>query len=309
MGPPGTRGLSGEIGPEGPPGEPGPAGPPGPPGPPSAAVDDLFGGLHDYDSGPPPPPEFSEDEALPNSNSSTIVPVDPGVQATLKALSSQIESMKSPDGSRKHPARTCDDLKRCYPMKKSGEYWVDPNQGSVEDAIKVHCNMDTGETCISANPTSIPRKVWWTSSRNKPVWFGADINRGTHFAYGNKEQLPNSVTVQMTFIRLLSKEASQTITYHCKNSVGYKDEKMGNFKKAVILKGSNDLELKAEGNNRFRYTVVEDSCSHASSNWGKTVFEYRTQKTARLPIVDIAPVDIGGPDQEFGIDIGPVCFL
>lgn len=65
----------------------------------------------------------------------------------------------------------------------------------------------------------------------------------------------------MTFIRLLSKEASQTITYHCKNSVGYKDEKMGNLKKAVILKGSNDLELKAEGNNRFRYTVVEDSCS------------------------------------------------
>lgn len=81
------------------------------------------------------------------------------------------------------------------------------------------------------------------------------------FAYGNKDQAANSVTVQMTFIRLLSKEASQTITYHCKNSVGYKDEKMGNLKKAVILKGSNDLELKAEGNNRFRYTVVEDSCS------------------------------------------------
>lgn len=80
------------------------------------------------------------------------------------------------------------------------------------------------------------------------------------FTYGNKDQPANSVTVQMTFIRLLSKEASQTITYHCKNTVGYKDEATGNLKKAVILKGSNDLELKAEGNNRFRYTVVEDSC-------------------------------------------------
>lgn len=29
----------------------------------------------------------------------------------------------------------------------------------------------------------------------------------------------------------------------------------------------------------------------------------------RLPVVDIAPIDIGGPDQEFGVDIGPVCFL
>lgn len=65
----------------------------------------------------------------------------------------------------------------------------------------------------------------------------------------------------MTFIRLLSKEASQTITYHCKNTVGYKDEATGNLKKAIILKASNDLELKAEGNNRFRYTVLEDSCS------------------------------------------------
>lgn len=275
-----------------------------------AAMDDLFAGLHDYDSiAPPPPPEFSEDEALPNSNLSSIVAVDPGVQATLKALSSQIDSMKSPDGSRKHPARTCGDLRQCYPTKKSGEYWVDPNQGSAEDAIKVHCNMETGETCIAANPDSIPRKVWWTASRNKPVWFGADMNGGTHFSYGNSDQSPNSVTVQMTFIRLLSKEASQSITYHCKNSVGYKDERNGNLKKALVLKGSNDLELKAEGNNRFRYTVIHDSCSQHTGSWGKTVFEYRTQKTARLPIVDLAPVDIGGQDQEFGADIGPVCFL
>lgn len=81
------------------------------------------------------------------------------------------------------------------------------------------------------------------------------------FTYGNKDQPANAVTVQMTFIRLLSKEASQTITYHCKNTVGYKDESTGTLKKAVILKASNDLELKAEGNNRFRYTVLEDSCS------------------------------------------------
>ncbi|KAI5106812.1 collagen alpha-2(V) chain precursor, partial [Silurus meridionalis] len=307
MGPPGSRGISGDIGPEGPPGEPGPPGPPGSPGPPIAAMEDMFGGPQDYDAGPPPP-EFPEDEALPKSNSTDMFQADPGVQATLKALSSQIDSMRSPDGTKKHPARTCEDLKQCYPLKKSGEYWVDPNQGSSEDAIKVYCNMDTGETCISANPSSIPRKSWWSTTGNKPVWFRT-MTGGSYFAYGNKDQPANSVTVQMTFIRLLSKEASQTITYHCKNTVGYKDEATGNLKKAIILKASNDLELKAEGNNRFRYTVLEDSCSRANNNWGKTVFEYRTQKTARLPIVDIATLDVGRPDQEFGIDIGPVCFL
>lgn len=273
-----------------------------------AAMDDLFGGPQDYDSGPPPPPEFSEDEAMPNSNSSTIVAVDPGVQATLKALSSQIDSMKSPDGSRKHPARTCDDLKRCYPMKKSGEYWVDPNQGSAEDAIKVHCNMDTGETCIAANPSSIPRKAWWSSSRNKPVWFGADMNAGTKFRYGNKDEPSNAVAVQLRLLQLLSKEARQSLTFHCRNSVAYRDHKTGNLKRALVLRGANGQEVRAQGNPRLRYSVSEDGCSKPDGAWSQTVLEYRTQTPARLPVVDVAPLDVGRADQEFGLDIGPVCF-
>lgn len=46
-----------------------------------------------------------------------------------------------------------------------------------------------------------------------------------------------------------------------------------------------------------------------TGEWSKAVFEYRTRKAMRLPIIDIAPYDIGGPDQEFGVDVGPVCFL
>lgn len=106
-----------------------------------------------------------------------------------------------------------------------------------------------------------------TSAFNTVLFWSSVLTpsaRFVQFAYGNKDQPANSVTVQMTFIRLLSKEASQTITYNCKNSVGYKDEKNGNLKKAVILKGNNDLELKAEGNSRFRYTVLEDTCTVSS---------------------------------------------
>ena len=70
-----------------------------------------------YDDGPVEAiPEFSEDEAGPDDSNKT----DPGVHATLKSLSSQIETMRSPDGSKKHPARTCDDLRLCQPSKKSG---------------------------------------------------------------------------------------------------------------------------------------------------------------------------------------------
>lgn len=46
-----------------------------------------------------------------------------------------------------------------------------------------------------------------------------------------------------------------------------------------------------------------------TGKWSKTVIEYKSQKTSRLPIVDIAPMDIGGAHQEFGVDVGAVCFL
>lgn len=64
----------------------------------------------------------------------------------------------------------------------------------------------------------------------------------------------------------------------------------------------------------FLLCVLTDFClffsfQKRSGNIGKTVFEYRTQNVKRLPIIDIAPVDVGGADQEFGVDIGPVCFL
>lgn len=45
-----------------------------------------------------------------------------------------------------------------------------------------------------------------------------------------------------------------------------------------------------------------------TNEWGKTIIEYKTNKPSRLPFLDIAPLDIGGADQEFSVDVGPVCF-
>ncbi|CAB1445080.1 unnamed protein product [Pleuronectes platessa] len=238
-------------------------------------------------------------------------PHDAEVDATLKSLNNQIENIRSPEGSRKNPARTCRDLKLCHPDWKSGEYWIDPNQGCTIDAIKVFCNMETGESCVQPKPSGIPRKNWWSSKSKdrKHVWFGETMNGGFHFSYGDDSLAANTAAIQMTFLRLLSTEAAQNITYHCKNSVAYLDASTGNLKKAVLLQGSNDVEIRAEGNSRFTYSVMEDGCTKHTGQWGKTVIEYRSQKTSRLPIVDIAPMDIGGSDQEFGVDVGAVCFL
>lgn len=45
-----------------------------------------------------------------------------------------------------------------------------------------------------------------------------------------------------------------------------------------------------------------------NNKWAKTVFVFTSQKTKRLPIVDINVGDIGGENQAFGLSIGPVCF-
>lgn len=42
--------------------------------------------------------------------------------SSLKSVNGQIESLISPDGSRKNPARNCRDLKFCHPELKSGMF-------------------------------------------------------------------------------------------------------------------------------------------------------------------------------------------
>lgn len=234
------------------------------------------------------------------------------VDTTLKSLSKQIENIRSPEGTKKNPARTCRDLKMCHSDWKSGEYWIDPNQGCTADAIKVFCNLETGETCVYPTQPSVPQKNWYTSKNpreKKHVWFGETMSEGFQFNYGSEESDQADVNIQLTFLRLMATEASQNITYHCKNSVAYMDQETGNLKKALLLQGSNEIEIRAEGNSRFTYSVTEDGCTQHTGQWGKTVIEYKTSKTSRLPITDVAPMDIGAADQEFGIELGPVCFV
>ncbi|EPY77798.1 hypothetical protein CB1_001183009 [Camelus ferus] len=249
------QGLEGTEGSPGHPGQPGPPGPPGAPGPCCGAGAAAIAGVGGEKAGGFAP--YYGDEPMDfKINTDEIM-------TSLKSVNGQIESLISPDGSRKNPARNCRDLKFCHPELKSGEYWVDPNQGCKLDAIKVFCNMETGETCINASPLNVPRKNWWTDSgvEKKHVWFGESMNGGFQFSYGNPELPEDVLDVQLAFLRLLSSRASQNITYHCKNSIAYMDHASGNVKKALRLMGSNEGEFKAEGNSKFTYSVLEDGCT------------------------------------------------
>ena len=62
---------------------------------------------------------------------------------------------------------------------------------------------------------------------------------------------------------MLSTKASQNITYHCQNSVGYHHARRDHKRKAIMLQSWNDLEIKHRG--KFRYDVLSDDCQVCSS--------------------------------------------
>ena len=42
--------------------------------------------------------------------------------------------------------------------------------------------------------------------------------------------------------------------------------------------------------------------------WHKTVLEVTSDIMSRLPISDVAVFDVADPGEEFGVELGPVCF-
>lgn len=98
-------------------------------------MDDLIVAPYDYDGNSDMPsaveflddgvaaeplPEMNKDEALPNRKEA-VLRASTVVHTGLKSLRGHLQNLRSPDGSKASPARTCQDIKQCYPQKASGE--------------------------------------------------------------------------------------------------------------------------------------------------------------------------------------------
>ncbi len=174
-GPPGPKGVMGPAGAKGDPGPQGVQGSPGPPGElPLLPPDILFqrdepSSSNDHrhrrevrgDLGDRPsvmPQEVSEDLDLVT------------VYTDVYSMRVELERMKKPLGTRNNPARACRDLWQGHPQLEDGYYWVDPNLGMVDDAIKVFCNMSTGETCVfpDVHASKMPNIPW---RKSREGWY------------------------------------------------------------------------------------------------------------------------------------------
>ena len=112
---------------------------------------------------------------------------------------------------------------------------------------------------------------------------------------------------QLKHLRLSSDMVRQNMTYHCKNSYAHKD-KNGVIMSYIKLMTSDDMELTTTSGRRNRLDVKEDKCTKKDNTWNQADFEFTTKWTAKLPIADIAVFDVNGKNEEFGLDVGPVCF-
>lgn len=219
-----------------------------------------------------------------------------------RRLVDEYDKLRHPTGEKDAPARTCRDLAASRPDLPDGLYWIDPNEGNARDAVQVECRMAVGASCLLPSPNQVPKKAYYFG-RNKHAWL-SELEDGYQIRYKIDR-------IQLTFLQLLSSRAVQNITYHCRNSVAFLDSIKQTHRRSIRLMAHNDLELRApEGdvNPAFTFTALFDGCKDRSDKWSYTILQYKSDKAQRLPIVDIAPRDIGLKNQEFGVEVGPACF-
>jgi len=224
---------------------------------------------------------------------------------SLNSLRQEVESMKFPLGTQDSPARTCQDLHLSQPDYKDGEYWIDPNQGCSRDSFKVFCNFTNGaETCLYPSKTIDTVRMSSWENETPGSWY-SQFSSGSKFSYVDSSGEPVGV-VQLGFLRLLSVQARQNLTYHCHRSVAWADRTAkGNHKRALHLQGANDEALSYETSPYVKALI--DGCSYRKG-FDRTVLEVNTPQVEHLPLLDIKVSDFGESNQQFGFEVGPVCF-
>nr|CAJ43111.1 collagen [Suberites domuncula] len=197
-GPPGPTGQQGRGGAQGSSGDPGLPGANGPVGPAGPSGSDGSDGDKGHPGprglqGPPGPPGYCQGCTVSSSHQKYI-----GISADPEAAYGALEN----------PAASCWDLSLESGNKElssDNSYFVDPNGGSVHDAIEVTCKK-VGEdwfTCVKPTENDIECK---SSKYNKSC-------RDSIFTYG----FQGKASYQLKELAVKSHRAVQTIQYDCSN--------------------------------------------------------------------------------------------
>lgn len=284
-GPPGYDGVPGDPGPPGPPGEKGPPGQyiyPQPPGI-STGVNKKgpFSNRRLYSS------NQGRDKETNTAEDQLQLDMSQAIDYYLTALSYVVENFRTQNGTRRYPARSCRELHLDYPEYLSGRYWIDPNEGCIDDAVQVYCDFEEQVNCIEPrnHKITIP-----TLSANQ--WI-SEVNLQTEtFEY-------KATTSQINFLRLLSKGVYQNITYSCFRE--------NDNDCTIELQGENEMEFRSSERTKPSFVSTDSKENELSGR--QAVMEINTKRTGALPIVDFARTYVSESTGPFRLEIGPVCFM
>lgn len=177
-----------------------------------------------------------------NENQTQVHKTLTNIYANVYILRKEIEHMQQPVGSKRNPARTCRDLYYAHPDFDDGWYWIDPNLGAPDDAVRVFCRIPAGgESCVFADgDVDSARLSKWERTPNA-TWF-SDLKSGFRVRYRTVGQ------VQLRFLRLLSTEAHQNFTLVCNNVNAWYSQKTKSYENALRFMGHNDEVMTWEKN-------------------------------------------------------------
>lgn len=172
------------------------------------------------------------------------------IKKAYEQLKRTYDRLNKRTGEKNSPARTCKDLSLLRPELKSGEYWIDPNDGDKNDAILVYCDMPKKATCVKAQPQR-SKNIQYDGHENE-IWL-SEVHNGMKITY-------KADSTQITHLQMLSTHATQNITHHCKRSKPFNSAAQNKSHGMLKLLAWNDAELTAKNSLQLRYEVVEDGC-------------------------------------------------
>lgn len=134
-----------------------------------------------------------------DSLASVTVPSDFDAEAVKAMLTDQLDKKLVALGTQENPAMSCQDIYGCSKDFVPGYYWIDPNEGSAKDAIRVFCKGP--ETCIESKadlsvPLRFLRLKYSSARQNVTYDCGSGVDGfikmklqaadGTTFQFGDK---------------------------------------------------------------------------------------------------------------------------
>lgn len=196
----------------------------------------------------------------------------------LTLLDWKLRNLRSQNGTKENPARSCREIQLDHPNFESGKYTIDPNEGCSSDAVEVYCDFEKQATCVNPKKS---KSVIAANETGPGQWTNED------------EPIEYKLnSVQMKFLRLLSKRAFQEMTYSCTDL---------NKGCMVDLKGDNEMVV--SNSDKISLDVTETIQDRNT----KLKIEVSTAQQNNLPIVDWAPQ--GRVDSQLTFELGPVCFV